>query len=144
MSELNFERDKVSTKIIGFVTLKSLDSGSLALPDHLTLPSEALTSTLMVELAYMFLPTGWGKGYATESVNAVFNSCKSGSSFWSPFSKVYVRAIVNDGNPASMRVMEKTGMVKRGIYDLFGTKVFLAGEWREEHRLHIFGMHLLE
>lgn len=137
------EQEKKPTEFVGLVTLKSLDAGSLALPEVLTLPVAAATTTLTVELAYSFLPIGWGKGYATESVEAVFETCKRARHFWTPFSKLYIRAIVNEGNPASMRVMDKTGMVKRGIYDWTG-KVFLAGEWRERDRLHIFGMHLLE
>lgn len=132
-----------STEFVGLVTLTSLDASALALPEDLTLPIAFATRTLTLDLAYLFLPIGWGKGYATESLEAVFESCKRVRSFWTPFSKLYVRAIVNQGNPASMRVMEKTGMTKKGIYDWTG-KVFLAGEWRERDKLHIFGMHLLE
>jgi len=148
-----------ATTFIGLVTLTSLNANTLDLPTHLTtLPTTTTTSTtsttttsatttkpLTVELAYMFLPTSWGQGYATESVNAVFSSCQRAGapgsrslSFWSPFSSVTVRAIVNQGNPASMRVMHKTGMTKTGVYELTGRRVFLAGEWREHHSLHIF------
>jgi RimJ/RimL family protein N-acetyltransferase len=126
---------------IGVVTLKSLSSHSLALPENLTLLHAESSSTLTVELSYMFLPRGWGKGYATESVNAVFDACKRMPSFWTPFSKFYVRAIVNQGNPPSMRVMEKIGMAKRGIYAWTG-RIFLAGEWRERDDLHIYGMYI--
>lgn len=138
------EREKPSTEFIGLVNLKSLDANGLPLPEELTLPAEAAATILTVEIAYMFLPIGWGKGYATEAVNAVFESCKRARSFWTPFSKVYVRAIVNECNPASQRVMEKTGMTKRGVYEWTGEAIFLAGEWRERDTLHIFGMHLLE
>jgi RimJ/RimL family protein N-acetyltransferase len=137
------EHGKKAAEFVGLVTLKSLDAGSLTLPEDLTLPAAAATTTLTVELAYMFLPIGWGKGYATESVEAVFESCKRARSFWKPFSKLYIRAIVNGGNPASLRVMDKVGMTKRGVYDWTG-KIFLAGEWRERDSLYIFGMHLLE
>jgi RimJ/RimL family protein N-acetyltransferase len=137
------EQGKKTTEFVGLVTLKSLDAGSLALPEDLTLPAAAATTTLTVELSYLFLPIGWGKGYATESVEAVFQSCKRARSFWTPFSKLYIRAIVNEGNPASLRVMDKTGMTESGVFDWTG-KVFLAGEWRERDSLHIFGMHLLE
>ncbi|KAK7900515.1 hypothetical protein LTR67_002797 [Exophiala xenobiotica] len=148
---------------IGLVTLTSLEANALTLPAHLTsLPPTTTTTTttttkpLTLELAYMFLPTSWGRGYATESVNAVFASCQRAagatqhatptppathlglSSFWSPVTSVLVRAIVNQGNPASMRVMHKVGMTKTGVYELTDRRVFLAGEWRHRHSLHIF------
>lgn len=138
------EQGKKSSEFIGFVTLWSLDAGSLALPENLTLPVAAATTTLTVELAYLFLPIGWGKGHATESVRAAFEACKRTRSFWTPFSKLYVRAIVNGDNPASQRVMDKTGMTNRGVYEWTGKPVPLAGGWRERDSLHIYGMHLLE
>ena len=138
------ERGEKSTEFIGLVNLKSVDAGSLPLPEDLTLPAAAATTTLTVELAYSFLPVGWGKGYATEALDALFESCKRARSFWTPFTKLYVLAMVNAANPASQRVMHKTGMTKRGVYEWTGKAVFIAGEWRERDSLHIFGMHLLE
>lgn len=138
------EQEKKSTEFIGLVTFKSVDGSSLALPEDLTLPVAAATTTLTVEVAYLFLPMGWGKGYATESIKAAFESCKRAQCFWTPFLKLYVRAIVNECNPASLRVMEKVGMMKRGVYEWTGKATFLAGEWRERDSLHIFGIHLLE
>jgi RimJ/RimL family protein N-acetyltransferase len=129
------------TKFIGLVNLKSLDAGSLALPEEVMLPSATAATTLTVELSYSLLPAAWGKGYATESVNAVLEACKDTRSFWAPFSSLYVRAMVNDGNPVSRRVMDKTGMAKSGIYVWTG-KIFLAGEWRERDELHIYGKYL--
>ena len=138
------EQGKNSAEFIGLVTLHSLDPGSLKLPEDLTLPAAAATTTLTVEVAYLFLPIAWGKGYATESVEAVFECCKRARSFWAPFSKLYIRAIVNEGNPASHRVMDKTGMTKSGVYNWTGKPVFLAGEWRERDSLYIFTRHLSE
>lgn len=132
-----------TTRFIGLVALTSVDADNLALPEDLTLPATATTTTLSMELGYQFLPIGWGKGYATESVNAVIEACKRAWSFWTPFSKVYVRAIVNRENPASLRVMSKTGMMERGVYEWSGKPIFLAGEWTERSTLHIFGLHLL-
>lgn len=133
------------TEFIGLVTLKSLVPGRyLVLPEALTLPAADAATTLTVEVAYMFLPNGWGKGFATESVAAVLEACRSRPSFWSPYSKLYVRAIVNGGNPASLRVMHKTGMRERGIYEWTGEAIFLGGKWEERSNLHIFGMHMLE
>ncbi|KAF3481453.1 uncharacterized protein GIQ15_04212 [Arthroderma uncinatum] len=131
------------TEFIGLVTLRSLDANCLPLPEELTLPAAAAATILTVEIAYSFLPAGWGKGYATESVKAMFECCRRAQSFWAPFSKVYVRAIVNGENGASARVMEKTGMVKRGVYEWKGKAVLVGGRWRERDSISIFGMHLL-
>lgn len=137
------EQEQKPTKFIGLINLKSLDAAVLDLPEELTLPAAAAATTLTVEVAYTYLPIGWGKGYATESLNAVFEASKRAKSFWEPFSKLYVRALVNRDNPASLRVMEKTGMVYRGSYEWTGEAIFLAGVWREKDNLHIYGMYLL-
>lgn len=136
---------EISTEFLGLVFLRSLHAGNyLPLPETLTIPTAAAATTLTVELAYSFLPTAWGKGYATEAVAAVFEACKRTQSFWDPYSKLYARAIVNGRNPNSFRVAEKTGMTKRGIYDWTGQPIFLGGEWVEKDDLHIYGKHLLE
>ncbi|KAI9664939.1 MAG: hypothetical protein M1821_006387 [Bathelium mastoideum] len=142
-SQQALEQENKPTEFIGLVTLASLAPGQLALPEHFTIPATAAANTLTVELAYSFLPKAWGKGYATESVGAVLESCKKAQAFWVPFSKVYVRVIVNAANLPSQRVMDKTGMVKRGVYELTTEPIWLAGEWQRDHSLHIFGMHLL-
>jgi RimJ/RimL family protein N-acetyltransferase len=133
-----------ATEIIGMVTLKSLGPGNLALPDQLTLPGSAATTTLTLELGYSFLPPAWGKGYAPEALKAVLEACSKERAAWSPFSKLYVRAIVNERNPASRRVMEKVGAPMKGIFSWKGDPVFIGGEWRTEDELYIYGIHLIE
>ncbi|KAI4188403.1 MAG: hypothetical protein LQ346_005317 [Caloplaca aetnensis] len=137
------QRDK-STRFVGLIALVPLDANTLPLPESLSLPPPSSTTTLTLEIAYHFLPTGWNKGYATESISAVFAACRSNPSFWSPYTNLYVRAIVNEKNPASLRVMQKTGMIDRGVYEWTGKAVFLAGEWTERSSLHICGRYLLE
>ena len=135
---------KQITRFIGFINVRSLDATNLKLPEEFTLPVKATTNTLTVEVAYLFLPIGCGKGYATEALLAVFETCKTARTFWTPFSKLYIRSLVNAENPASLRVMEKTGMTKLGVYEWTGKAVFLAGRWRERDRLCIFSKYLIE
>jgi len=137
-----------STRFIGLVSLRSINASSLALPEHLTLPAAATITTLTVELSYSLLPFAWGKGFATEAVQALFQTCKSAQHFWTPYSKVYVRAIVNEANPASLHVIAKVGMLRRGVYEWIAKTdeeaVFLAGTWCTQSNICIFGMHLLD
>ncbi|KAF2838720.1 hypothetical protein M501DRAFT_1004531 [Patellaria atrata CBS 101060] len=132
------------TRFIGLTTLVSVGANGLSLPQELTLPAVVAATTLTVELAYSFLPQSWNKGYATEAISAVFDACKRVPSFWMPWEKVYVRAIVNAENPASLRVMEKSEMAMRGIYEWTGKAIFVAGQWKERDTLHIFGGYLMD
>lgn len=138
------EKEKTPTEFIGLINLKSLGPRALALPEGLTIPSSAAATTLVLELSYAYLPIAWGKGYAVESLAPVFDACKRVSAAWSPFSKLYIRAIVNERNPASLRVMEKVGMSKRGVYNWTGDAIMIGGEMRTQDNLHIYGRHLLE
>lgn len=132
-------QEPTPTHFIGLITLRSLGPTNLHLPPAL-FPAAALQpDCLTVELAYQFLPAAWGKGFATESLNAVFAASKRGIAFWTPYEKVYVRAIVNMENEASLKVMRKSDVRELGVYDWSGEKIWLAGRWRMEDRLVIFG-----
>jgi RimJ/RimL family protein N-acetyltransferase len=134
----------VETRLIGLITLRSLGPNDLALPTHI-FPSSALTpECLIMELGYQFLPGAWRKGYATETVNAVFEACKAEKKFWKPYEKVFVRAIVNNENPASRRVMAKCGVKELGVHVWNGDGLWLAGKWRTTDSLHIFGKFVVE
>ena len=129
-----------TSRFIGTILLRSLEGGSLDLsPPLVPAPSTSLTNPfLTIELSYQFLPAAWGKGYAGESLNAVFEACAKNTAVWKPYERVYCRVIVNDGNPASLRVMSKLGVKEKGVYKWTG-KIWLAGGWRYEDDLHIFG-----
>lgn len=131
-------------KFVGLLTIKSLEGHDLPIPESFGVPAPDDPSILTVELAYGFLPDAWGKGYATESIIAALDACRKAKAFWEPYKKLYLRVIVNGLNPPSLRVMEKIpGMEKRGVFNV-QRRVWLAGQWREDHELHIYGMYLLE
>ena len=140
----NNKNDK-RTELIGLVNLKQVDGANLPLPESLTIPASSAASTLSLELGYMFLPNAWGKGFAAEALKAVFDACKKvDKTFWGGWEKGYVRAIVNEGNPSSLRVMEKAGVEEKGVFEWKGKPIFLGGRWETESRLHIFGFYLVE
>lgn len=140
---LDLQNTESKTQFIGLITLASAAGSGLVLPEHLILPASESATTHTVILAYSFLPRGWGRGFATESVAAVLDACEKATTFWEPFKRVYLRGVVNDGNPASLRVMEKLGIQERGIYEWTG-KIWLAGGWRYKDDLHIFGKYLIQ
>ncbi|KAF2642850.1 hypothetical protein P280DRAFT_395742 [Massarina eburnea CBS 473.64] len=135
----------IPTKFIGLVSLRSLDPGHLVLPTPLVHPPSD-SSTLTVEIAYMYLPAAWGNGYATESINAMFAACERAKDFWTPYGKVYVRSIVNDRNEKSVRVMEKCGMERKGLFvweaEDESKAVLIAGKMVTTDRLVIWGREL--
>lgn len=136
-------QDNIPSRLIGLITLRSLGPSSLALPSHLFPPSTQSPEVLTLELGYQYLPSAWGKGFAGESLGAVFSVVKrAASTFWTPYYKVYVRAIVNSENPASQRVMAKLGVQQLGMYQWAGESLFLGGKWRDRDDLWIYGMFL--
>jgi RimJ/RimL family protein N-acetyltransferase len=131
------------TRSIGFVSLRSIPPDESASLPRLGFASTA--TTLSLEVAYMFLPTAWGRGYATESVNAMFDACKKADrGYWAPHKKLCVRAIVNNENIPSQRVMEKCGMGAPRVLEFKGDRFFLNGKWIEEHCLFIYEKMLVE
>lgn len=126
------------SQFIGLITLRSLRPEDVTEPPRLGWASTPTTLTL--EIAYMFLPQAWGKGYATEAITEIFAACTraKGKGFWKPFEKVMVRAIVNDKNKPSQRVMVKCGVGEGEELRIDGHGCFVAGEWTEKHVLQLF------
>lgn len=134
------------SEFIGVVSLRSLNVGNvLQIPEEFIIPAAEAATTLLTEISYMYLPGAWGKGYATESVRAALAACGRAKSFWAPWERVYVRAIVNQRNPASARVLNKI-MTHKGTWEWTapGKPLFIGGEWREQDFLEIYGFHALE
>jgi RimJ/RimL family protein N-acetyltransferase len=125
-------------QFLGLITLRSLTPTECTFQPRIGHASTP--TTLSLELAYMFLPSSWGHGYATESIKAMFAACwRAPASFWAPYGQVYVRAIVHDENRASQRVMEKCAMDSREVLEFAGGRFFIAGKWWTEHRLYVYG-----
>lgn len=132
------------TQFIGMVSIRSLGGPhDLVLPPEYTATPALLTpSSLSIELAYQFLPRSWGRGLATEAVAAFLDVLSRTSAFWHPFESLYVRAIVNEENPASLGVMRKVGLQNMGMWEWTGEKIWLGGKWTDRSRLWIFGKFL--
>lgn len=96
-----------------------------------------------MELGYLFLPWSRGKGFATEAIRAAaLEEYRKANSFWAPYKRVYVRAVVDSGNPESIRVLEKVGLEERGTHEWDGERVWLAGGWRDCQEL-VYGMYMV-
>ncbi|KAH7396132.1 GNAT family acetyltransferase-like protein [Pyrenochaeta sp. MPI-SDFR-AT-0127] len=140
------------SRFVGLINIKPIGGpNDLEIPAAHIDPTTLNPSTLVLEIGYQFLPVSWGKGYATESISAIFDALKRAaqpstneSSYWLPYQNLYVRAIVNEENPASLRVMAKTGMQKTGIWEWTGEAVWLAGRWIDKSKIHIFGKYLIQ
>ncbi|KAL7776077.1 hypothetical protein CFE70_006490 [Pyrenophora teres f. teres 0-1] len=140
----SISRENLPTRFIGLVALHSVGPNDLALPDHFFPALTFSPECLNMVLAYQFLPAAWGKGYATESVNTVLEACGKRKKFWDSYEKVFVRAIVNSENPASQRVMAKTGMTGLGVHEWVGDELWLGGKWRTRDDLHIYACFIIQ
>lgn len=88
----------------------------------------SLDKYLLGEIFYKFLPDFWGKGYGTEVCKALI---KSG---FEDFNLHKVEAGVATGNMASVRVLEKSGMISEGIR----RKILpIRGKWEDNYHFAI-------
>jgi len=124
-------------KHIGSVSLRLQSSGP-----SLPIPSTSTTTNMRV-LGYALFPSAWGKGYATEAGHALLNAYTAFASSTTSFSsaqedndgserqtgKTYIEAAVDEGNPGSVKVLEKLGFKKLGWKHEEG-EVWLNGAWR--------------
>ena len=129
------------SEVIGLVGLKP--EATVPINDELTVKNGPDVGVLRVELGYLYLPTTWSSGYATEASIAVLDAARRATSFWAPYHKIYVEAIVSPDNPASCRVLEKSELKKIGVNEWDGEPVFLAGAWREP-RVLVYGTWLID
>ncbi len=82
----------------------------------------------MAEIHYSILPEFWGKGYATEAVHALLAFGFNGLDLHR------IEAGVAIENVASIRVLEKTGMIKEGQK----RKILpIRGEWKDNYQYAI-------
>jgi len=82
----------------------------------------------MGEIHYSFVPTFWGKGYATEAAHGLINL---------GFGRLKLHRIeagVATDNHASIRLLEKIGMTREGIR----RKILpIGGEWKDNYQYAI-------
>jgi ribosomal-protein-alanine N-acetyltransferase len=80
---------------------------------------QPLENSGLIELGYTFIPSAWGKGYATESSLQVLRSA------FNEWDLDKIVAIAKEENKASTRVMEKIGMVYSERSTFYNTEVVL-------------------
>jgi RimJ/RimL family protein N-acetyltransferase len=82
-----------------------------------------------VEIGYTLARAAWGRGYATEAARAVLR--------WG-FARLRlhrIHAVSDPANHASLRVLDKLGMTRRGVRECYGAAmteyVQTLGRWRD-------------
>lgn len=130
------------SEIIGMMSLKSEET--VPLQEQFTIKTGLDIGVLKAEIGYLFLPSAWGAGYATEAAKAVLEAVKKGKDYFAPYKKVYIEAITAEANPASQRVLIKAGLKLIGLNHIIGGEpIFLAGAWREPQVL-VFGAWVID
>jgi RimJ/RimL family protein N-acetyltransferase len=103
--------DRETGRLIGEVGLHVLEDG----PD--------------VEVGYTLARAAWGRGYATEAATAVLRWGFAGLRLHR------VVAVADPANHASLRVLDKLGMARRGMRDCYGAHMVEYAQslvaWRE-------------
>jgi RimJ/RimL family protein N-acetyltransferase len=136
----SLDKGDAPSRFIGLITLRSQIPRNLPEAEHLYPPSARSPSVLTVELGYLFLPSSWSRGFATESLAAVIAAYRAvPMGFWAPFEKVYCQAIVDAGNAASLKVMQKSALESLGVHVWEGEPAWMAGEMRGRMELAIWG-----
>ena len=80
------------------------------------------------EIYYKLLPKYWGKGYGTEVAKGLIKAC------FTSFKLHRVEAGVATDNLPSIRVLEKSGMLREGVR----RKILpIRGEWRDNYHYAI-------
>jgi ribosomal-protein-alanine N-acetyltransferase len=81
-----------------------------------------------VELTYTFARADWGRGYATEAARAVLRWA------FAVLRLPRIVAVARPQNAASLRVMEKAGMLRQGERSCYGAVLLECavrlGDWR--------------
>jgi ribosomal-protein-alanine N-acetyltransferase len=70
-----------------------------------------------IEVSYLFSKPAWGKGYATETANAILDFG------FNKFGLKRIVALVYPENTASIHVIDKLGMKPEGEKEFFGNKL---------------------
>jgi RimJ/RimL family protein N-acetyltransferase len=115
-------------EVTGIITLLPEKEATLS-------PGSSAQHKLTLELGYLFLPSYWGYGYATESGRALLDEYRRVLSRTSLAAKVEFSAHVHADNLPSIRVLEKLGFLEVNRSEDEGL-IFLDGKERRKIVAH--------